>query len=60
MARCQLCEIARVNPEFEWYNRPRLDKPDRLEPDSKLPEAALCNLATYKAIALSPLVEPKG
>ena len=60
MARCQLCEIARVNPDFEWYNRPRLDKPDRSEPDSELPEAALCNTATCRATALSPLVEPKG
>ncbi len=31
MARCQLCEVARVNPDFEQYNTigPRLDKPDK-------------------------------
>jgi hypothetical protein len=60
VARCQLCEVARVNPDFEWYNkttRPRPEGPDR-SPDLKLLKAVLQNAA--RATALSPLVDSKG
>jgi transposase InsO family protein len=46
MARCQLCEAARVNPDYRWRNAPC----------SELPEAGRCDMAPERATALSPLM----
>src|SRR6266536_2390560 len=63
IARCQLCEVARVIPEFKWHNTTKPKLCDLARPELfELLKAVLCDAAkaTRRVNASSPLVDSKG